>query len=64
MPSLNRVTLIGWTHDSALGVRIGIGEFPPTRQDTGCKLSVEKTNTPLNAMFRGVFRSYLLTSTT
>jgi hypothetical protein len=34
------------------------------RQDTGCKLSAEKTMTPLNAMFCGVFRVNLLTSTT
>jgi hypothetical protein len=32
------------------------------RQDTGCKLSAPKTNTPLNALFCGVFRLYLLTS--
>ena len=34
------------------------------RQDTGCKRSAAKTNTPLNALFCGVFRLYLLTSFT
>jgi hypothetical protein len=34
------------------------------RQDMGSKLSAPKTTTPLNAMFCGVFRVYLLTSTT
>jgi hypothetical protein len=34
------------------------------RQDTGCKLSAPKTNTPLNALFCGVFRLNLLTSPT
>ncbi|KFB72497.1 MAG: hypothetical protein AW09_002318 [Candidatus Accumulibacter phosphatis] len=34
------------------------------RQDTGCKLSEPKTNTPLNAIFCGVFRLKLLTSPT
>jgi hypothetical protein len=32
------------------------------RQDTGYKLSKPKTNTPLNALFCGVFRLNLLTS--
>ena len=34
------------------------------RQDTGRKLSAAKTMTPLNAMFCGVFRLWLLTSPT
>jgi hypothetical protein len=34
------------------------------RQETGCKRSAAKTNTPLNALFCGVFRLYLLTSPT
>ena len=34
------------------------------RQDTGYKLSEPKTNTPLNALFCGVFRVNLLTSFT
>jgi hypothetical protein len=46
----------------AFGINVPTGE--PCRQDTGCKLSAAKTNTPLNAMFCGVFRVNLLTSPT
>jgi len=34
------------------------------RQERRSKALRQKTNTPLNAMFRGVFRLYLLTSRT
>ncbi|MBK7677017.1 MAG: hypothetical protein IPJ27_20960 [Candidatus Accumulibacter sp.] len=37
--------------------------IPSCRQETGCKLSAAKMKTPLNAMFCGVFRVNLLTST-
>jgi hypothetical protein len=37
-------------------------ESPLVRQERRSKSSVTKTNTPLNALFRGVFRLYLLTS--
>jgi hypothetical protein len=51
---------VGMRLASTKNTRAFVMAYVLARQYTGCKRSAAKTNTPLNALFCGVFRLYLL----